>query len=82
MDKGTRVRIVKGRNGIDQTGTVFWEGPNKFGSGTRLGIEGDNGQTYWIPTDNVEELGAAAATAAPEEPVLERGMRVQWQRGE
>lgn len=81
MDKGTRVRIVKGRNGVNQAGTVFWEGPNKYGSGTRLGIEGDDGQTYWIATEYVEEIADAVA-AVVEEPTLERGMRVQWQRGE
>jgi hypothetical protein len=64
--KGARVTIVHGRTGKGVSGTVFWTGPNKYGSGERLGLRGDDGETYWSTDEDVE-----AATGAP--PVLEAG---------
>ncbi len=82
MQKGTRVRIVKGRKGKGQTGTMFWEGPNKWGEGTRIGIQGDDGETYWINTDNVAELSKDDPDYVPDDPGadLSKGMRVRWEK--
>ncbi len=80
MDKGDRVRIVKGRQGKDQTGSIFWVGENKYGSGQRFGISGDDGETYWIPEENCEQLEAGSAGFAQEEVSFEfdKGDRVAW----
>ena len=72
MDKGTRVKIVKGRKAVGMTGTVFWYGDNKFGEGKRCGIEGDDGETYWISESNLEKTN----DAAPELEIPEKGTRV------
>ncbi|MFT4621374.1 MAG: hypothetical protein ACI8PZ_000026 [Myxococcota bacterium] len=82
MDKGTRIRIVKGRKGKGVAGTVFWEGPNKWGEGTRLGIEGDDGQTYWIASDSVEPLTKAEDAGPPPPPEVSKGDRVAYQQGD
>jgi hypothetical protein len=72
MDKGTRVKIVKGRKAIGMTGTVFWIGDNKWGEGKRAGIEGDDGETYWISLENLEETN----DSPPEIEAPEKGTRV------
>ena len=66
MDKGQRVKIVGGRQGVDQSGTIFWKGPNKWGNGERLGVRGDDGETYWVSDEDCE-----AATG--DAPVQEAG---------
>lgn len=75
MDKGSRVRIVKGRKAVGVTGTVFWLGDNKFGEGKRAGIEGDDGETYWIATENLEE----SDDAPPEVEPPAKGERVRFE---
>ncbi len=60
------------------TGEVFWKGPNKYGPGERLGVRGDDGQTYWtadadvVPSDSKPDL-------SPGEQ-YDRGDRVQFLR--
>lgn len=75
MEKGARVEIVKGRKGKGTVGTVFWVGENQYGPGVRLGIEGDDGETYWVNADNVEPT-AKGPPPEPEEP--SRGDRVRF----
>lgn len=66
MDKGSRVKVVKGRKvPIDTTGTIFWLGDNKFGEGKRAGIEGDDGETYWTSLDNLEAIQDEAPEIEP-----------------
>ena len=82
MDKGDRVRITGGRQGKDKTGTIFWKGPNKYGSGDRYGVRGDDGETYWVSGDNVE-ASEAAAPPVEEGPTFAKGDRVAYKvRGE
>lgn len=51
--KGERVRFTKGKNaGVE--GRVFWFGDSKFGPGKRVGVNGDDGETYWADADDVE----------------------------
>jgi hypothetical protein len=45
---------------------VFWKGPNKYGSGERLGVRGDDGGTYWVADSDVEPTTS-------ESPKLEAG---------
>jgi hypothetical protein len=60
-DKGARVQIKPGNNGAGVCGEVFWKGPKKWGDGERLGLRGDDGETYWIDDDCVEATDKAAA---------------------
>ena len=78
IGKGSRVLVVKGRKAKGVTGTVFWTGDNKFGEGKRLGIEGDDGQTHWVPEDYVEETDMQP----PEVEPPEKGETVTWTNGE
>lgn len=74
MQKGDRVKVVKGRKAKDVVGTIFWLGDNKFGEGKRLGIEGDDGETYWVPEEYVEPTNEVA----PEIEPPEKGARVRF----
>ncbi len=77
MDKGTRVKVVRGRKGVGKTGVIFWIGENKYGDGKRIGLEGDDGETYWIPMDDVEETSEVAATTHVG-PEASKGSKVKW----
>ncbi len=66
MNKGSRVKVVKGKKvPIDTTGTIFWLGDNKFGEGKRAGIEGDDGETYWISLEHLEAIDDAPPEIEP-----------------
>jgi len=82
VEKGMRVAIVKGRNGNGEVGTVFWIGDDKFNPGQkRLGVRGDDGETYWVSAENVEPTDAPEAE--PEAPTYEKGDTVEFEhRGE
>jgi len=93
MQKGTRVRVVSGRKSRGVEGTVFWEGPNKYGEGTRLGIKDDDEETHWVNAEHVEVLAAPeggeereaaraeAATSEVDVSKLVKGARVKWGSG-
>jgi len=72
IDRGTRVRIVRGAD-RGKHGVVFWldEPP-----ATRCGIRGDDGDTYWASLVMVVLEGVADPTDT--EPWFDRGMRVRW----
>jgi len=53
MDKGTRVRVLRGP-ALGQRGVVFWSGPSKYGGGLRLGVKTDGGETVWLGGGDVE----------------------------
>lgn len=75
VEKGARVRITGGRKAVGTTGTVFWLGPNKWGEGERAGIEGDDGETYWITVQHLEPTD----DAPPEVEVPEKGDTVRFE---
>jgi hypothetical protein len=88
MQKGTRVRVVSGRKSKGVEGAVFWEGPNKYGEGTRLGIKDDDDETHWVNAEHVEVIAAApgaeeaeAAAAEVDESKMQKGARVRWGDG-
>jgi hypothetical protein len=55
LGKGSRVRVTSGKDeGVE--GRVFWFGDSKFGPGKRVGIKGDDGETYWLDADDVEVI--------------------------
>lgn len=77
MEKGDRVRITDGRQGKGQSGSVFWKGPNKYGGGERLGVRGDDGETYWVNSDDCEKDDGPAPE--PEAgPTFSKGDRVAF----
>jgi len=80
VDKGTRVKVFQGRKApIGTTGIIFWIGDNKYGEGKRIGLEGDNGETYWVPMDDVEattEVNEVEASG----PEPAKGSNVKWGR--
>lgn len=82
MDKDTRVRIVKGRKGNGVTGAIFWVGENRYGPGQRFGVRGDDGETYWVAEDQVEETDAKPPPPPEEDARVQRGSRVCWTKGE
>lgn len=52
--KGQTITVVKGRKvAKGTTGVVFWVGEDDWGKG-RIGFKGDDGETYWTATSNVE----------------------------
>lgn len=84
MDKGTRIRITAGRQGVGVVGTIFWVGENRFGGGSRFGVKGDDGATYWVNDKEVEALSKSDPLAGG--PVAKhtfnRGDRVVFRVGE
>lgn len=78
FSKGDRVRITGGRQGVGLTGEVFWKGPNKYGPGERLGVRGDDGQTYWTTDSDVEPSDSRLDPTPGEQ--FDRGARVRFQR--
>ena len=79
--KGDRVKILEG-DGEGQLGEVFWIGSNKWGPGSRLGVRGDDGETYWVSEDSTE---LTETVAPPPEPgaTYQKGDRVAFtQRGQ
>ncbi|MGE0789647.1 MAG: hypothetical protein AB7S26_28500 [Sandaracinaceae bacterium] len=82
LEKGARVAIVGGRQGVGTRGEIFWIGENKYGPGMRYGVRGDNGETYWLDADKLgPESAAPAAPDGPAKPVLAKGQRVEITRG-
>lgn len=81
MDKGTRVKIVRGRQGKGVSGSIFWIGENKYGDGKRFGVRGDDGQTYWVTEEDVDAEDAAPPPPPPTGPAPEKGDRVRWTQG-
>lgn len=77
MDKGDRVQITGGRQGKGKTGTIFWKGPNKYGGGDRFGVRGDDGETYWVSSDDVESSQSAEPQPDPGH-TFSKGDRVKY----
>ncbi len=62
--KGDRVKIIGGKQGVGEIGDVFWLGENKYGPGIRAGVKTDDGQTFWVDTN---ELGSTDAVVSERE---------------
>jgi hypothetical protein len=59
LDKGTQVKIVRGRKARGEEGTVFWYGPNKYGEGMRVGVETASGK-HFINAAHIRVLSEAS----------------------
>jgi hypothetical protein len=56
VEKGQKVRVVKGRKvPVGTTGTVTWVGEDSYGK-ARLGIRDDAGTIRWTAASNVEPV--------------------------
>ncbi len=78
MEKGTRVGVIGGRKAKGVTGTVFWVGEGRYEQGQkRLGIHGDDGETYWVSAEHVQETNAAPPPR--DEPELAKGDVVRFE---
>ena len=76
MKKGSRVRFKSGaKAGV--TGTIFWTGKDKYKGGERYGINGDDGQTHWANSSEVEASDAPAPEVDAGE-LFEKGDRVRY----
>ncbi len=53
MEKGARVRIVGGYEGVGEVGDIFWWGESKFGEGMRAGVTAEDGTKYWVDEENL-----------------------------
>ncbi len=83
IGKGSRVRIVSG-NDEGVRGFIFWQGPNKFGSGSRFGVKDANGDAFWVDS---EEVAIDEDAEQPEKKeatgdVFDKGDRVKIIAGE
>jgi len=77
MKKGDRVSITGGKKGVGVSGEIFWIGKDKFGGGERYGVRGDDGDTYWVSSKQVEAAdGPAPAVEAG--PTFAKGDRVSF----
>jgi len=80
MDKGHRIKIVKGQSGVGVAGEIFWVGENKYGPGKRFGVRGDDGETYWVDAELVEASSDAAPELEPGE-LFQKGDQVAFKVG-
>jgi hypothetical protein len=81
FEKGATVKIVSGSEGVGMIGEIFWWGNSKFGSGMRAGIEGIDGEKYWVdeehlgwPEDEIQKPS--------EGPALGKGVQANVVSGE
>lgn len=77
FNKGDRVQIEPGNKGEGVCGEVFWKGPKKWGEGERLGVRGDDGETYWIDDDCVSPSNKSAPVQEPGD-TFSKGDRVSF----
>jgi hypothetical protein len=61
---------------------VFWVGEDRYRPDLkRIGLKGDDGQTYWLSAENVEKTDAKEPEYEPSE-MPQRGDRVRYRLGE
>jgi hypothetical protein len=77
FNKGDRVQIEPGNKGEGVCGEVFWKGTKKWGEGERLGVRGDDGETYWIDDDCVSASNQSAPVQEPGD-TFSKGDRVSF----
>lgn len=75
LGKGSRVEVARGKKSVGVIGTIFWVGDTQWGEGKRTGIEGDDGETYWIALEHLDP----SATVMPEIEPPARGSRVRFE---
>lgn len=76
MKKGSRVKFKSGPK-AGTAGTIFWTGKDKYKGGERFGINGDDGQTHWANSSEVEPSDAPEPEV-DEGELFEKGDRVRY----
>jgi len=66
VKKGTRVIVQTGKD-RGKEGVVFWVGKAKFGSGLRVGLKTEGGETVWAAESAIREASDDAPPDAPAE---------------
>ena len=85
--KGSKVKIVGGKEGVDAVGEIFWWGDSKYGDGMRAGVKTTGGQTYWVDAEDLEAFEGELPEASNDSPppsdlnAFSRGDRVNIARG-
>lgn len=81
FDKGDRVKIVSGLEGVGVVGEIFWWNKSKFGEGMRAGISGPGDTTYWVDEEHLgwpdEEIDDEVIEAAKVAAQFKRGDNVR-----
>lgn len=85
FEKGARVKIVGGLEGVGTVGEIFWWGESKFGDGMRAGVSADDEQKYWVDEENLgwpdEEVPDEVMEAAEQASQFRRGDEVTVKSG-
>jgi len=80
LEKGATVKVVSGPEAVGMIGEIFWWGKSKYGAGMRAGIQGVDGEKYWI---DEEHLGwPEDAVENPTEPRLGKGVEARVTGGD
>lgn len=66
IPKGATVKITSGKEGVGESGEVFWTGDSKYGQGMRYGVKTPDGTTYWVDGMFVTQTADAPARASSE----------------
>ena len=72
FERGDRVKIVSGLEGVGVVGEIFWWGESRYGEGMRAGVRGPgDDESYWVdaihlgyPDDDIPEEVMEAAKEA------------------
>lgn len=85
FEKGSRVKIVGGTQGVGVVGTIFWWGDSKYGDGMRAGVSGDDDETYWVDSEHLgqpdAEVDDEVLETAEKAKAFKRGDRVKVVEG-
>ena len=81
FERGARVKIVGGREGVGKVGEIFWWGESKFGDGMRAGVTGDDDIKYWVDEADLgwpeDELSPEAIETVKASKGLGKGVDVR-----
>lgn len=85
FEKGSRVKIIGGTQGVGVVGTIFWWGDSKYGDGMRAGVSGDDDETYWVDAEHLGQPDAdvddEVLETAEKAKAFKRGDRVKVVEG-
>lgn len=85
FEKGAKVRILGGREGVGEVGEIFWWGDSKFGDGMRAGVTGEDGTKYWVDEEHLgwpdDEVDASVIEEAKVANAFARGDRIRVKSG-
>ncbi len=82
FEKGDRVKIVSGKEGVGVIGEIFWWGESRYGDGMRAGVRGPGeDESYWVEAEHLgspeQEIPEEVMEAAKEAMKFRKGDRVK-----